>query len=115
MAGGVIPAGITANRNTRQLHIRWSDGHTSLYPFGLLRAACPCAECRGGHENMTSEPDPAVFDVEFPDGPANTLERIEMVGQYALTPTWGDGHHFGIFNWHYLRLLCPCDECRAAG
>jgi ATP-binding protein involved in chromosome partitioning len=26
----------------------WSDGHeTGIYPFELLRAACPCAECNG--------------------------------------------------------------------
>ena len=29
------------------LHFSWSDGHsTGIYPFELLRAACPCDACR---------------------------------------------------------------------
>jgi DUF971 family protein len=33
-------------------------------------------------------------------------------GSYALTIVWEDGHDYGIFNWHYLRALCPCEEDR---
>jgi hypothetical protein len=55
------PTGITANRQTGHLAVTWNDGHHSLYPFYLLRYACPCAECRGGHENMGSDPDPEWF------------------------------------------------------
>ena len=25
---------------------------------------------------------------------------------------WEDGHDYGIYNWYYLRKLCPCAECR---
>ncbi|MBE9474338.1 MAG: DUF971 domain-containing protein, partial [Chloroflexi bacterium] len=46
------PAGITADRQKRVMTINWNDGHTSEYSFTLFRVACPCAECRGGHENM---------------------------------------------------------------
>ena len=42
------PTGITANKKTREFTITWNDNHTSVYPFELLRAACPCASCRGG-------------------------------------------------------------------
>jgi DUF971 family protein len=107
------PTGITANRQTRTLSITWSDGHQSDYPFSLLRHACPCAECRGGHENMRSDPDPVVFDLEDEDTPATRLRNLEAVGTYALTPEWEDGHHFGIYNWNYLRQLCPCPACRS--
>jgi len=31
-----------------------------------------------------------------------------------LTIVWEDGHDYGIYNWHYLRALCPCNECRKA-
>lgn len=106
------PAGITANKQTRELIVQWADGHSSAIPFGLLRAACPCASCRGGHENMRSEPDAAVFEQALPDTPKTRLRTIEPVGSYALTIEWEDGHHFGIYNWHFLRALCPCDECR---
>jgi DUF971 family protein len=108
------PTSITANRQTRQLTIAWGDGHESAYSFALLRRACPCAECRGGHENMRSDPDPEVFLLPDEDTPATRLVNLQAVGSYALSPEWEDGHHYGIYTWNYLRLLCPCVTCRAA-
>jgi DUF971 family protein len=107
------PTGITADRTARTLSIQWDDGHTSKYTFSLLRHACPCASCRGGHDNMRSEPDPLVFDLADEDSPATRLRNLEAVGSYAMTPEWEDGHRYGIYNWHYLRRLCPCEECRS--
>ncbi len=107
------PTGITANRQTRELTITWNDGHESVYSFSLIRHACPCAECRGGHENMRSDPDPVVFLMPDEDAPATRLKNLEAVGTYAMTPEWEDGHHYGIYNWNYLRNLCPCPICRS--
>lgn len=106
------PAGITANRHTRELTIVWNDSHVSVYSFTLLRNACPCAECRGGHEHMGTKPDPQVFSLPDTDILATRLRNLEAVGTYALTIEWEDGHHFGIYNWSYLRALCPCPDCR---
>jgi DUF971 family protein len=106
------PVNITADRTQKILTIEWSDEHISVYPFNLIRAACPCAVCRGGHEHMRPEPDDDVFDIHLPDSPAIHLRSLEAVGTYGLTIEWMDGHHDGIFNWRYLRLLCPCDACR---
>lgn len=106
------PINITADRQARKMTIIWTDGHVSSYEFGLLRAACPCAECRGGHENMTTEPDPAVFTTPLPDSPATRLSQVEAVGRYALSLHWEDGHRFGIYTWAYLRALCPCPHCQ---
>lgn len=107
------PIDITADKQRGTLVIEWEDHHTSTYSFSLLRAACPCAECRGGHANMSSKPNPAVFEKPQDDGPASRLDRIEVVGTFAICPRWQDGHDFGIFTWPYLRALCPCAECRA--
>jgi len=107
------PASITANRETSQLTIVWDDGHESTYSFSLLRHACPCAECRGGHDNMSAEPDPNVFLLPLEDSRATRLKNVEAVGAYAMTIEWEDGHHFGIYNWNYLRKLCPCPACQA--
>ena len=107
------PTGITANKKIRVLTITWNDNHTSVFPFGLLRAACPCASCRGGHENMKSEPDADVFNTKLEDSPSTRIANVVAVGSYALTIVWEDGHDYGIFNWHYLRALCPCEEHRA--
>lgn len=112
MSDNPIPSSITANRQTREMTITWNDGHTSVYPFGLLRAACPCASCRGGHEYMTEEPTEEMFAAQLPDSPSTRMNKVEAVGSYAMMIEWADGHHFGIYNWHYLRKLCPCSQCR---
>lgn len=102
----VIPTNITAKRASGQLLIEWSDGEKCLYPFGLLRNACPCAQCRGGHENMKSEPDEEVFLIPLMDVKATKMKNLEAVGNYALNIEWEDGHKYGIYNWHYLQALC---------
>jgi DUF971 family protein len=106
------PTGVNASKSKKEFTITWDDGHTSVYPFGLLRAACPCASCRGGHENMKPEPDAEVFTIQMEDSPATRLSNVVAVGSYALTIVWEDGHDYGIYNWYYLRALCPCDACR---
>ena len=108
----IFPASITANRETSELIIEWKDEHMSRIPFSLLRNACPCAECRGGHDKMGSTPPPEVFAMELEYTPRTQLSNIESVGTYALNPQWEDGHQAGIFTWGYLRALCPCLICR---
>lgn len=106
------PLNITANRPALEMTIKWGDGHESIYPFSLLRAACPCAQCRGGHEKMSSEPDPEVFHVQLEESSATRLVNVKATGSYGITLVWDDGHDYGIYNWHYLRALCPCPACR---
>jgi DUF971 family protein len=106
------PTSITADRQAHTMTVTWSDGHTSVYSFTLLRNACPCAECRGGHENMGSDPDPEMFDLPEVDIPATRMRNLEAVGTYGLTIEWEDGHHYGIYTWEFLRKLCPCLDCR---
>lgn len=108
----VQPVGVSADRQAASLTVRWSDGHVSEYSFTLMRMACPCAQCQGGHEYMRSEPDERVFSLPEEDTPATRIRDIEAVGTYALTIEWEDGHHYGIYNWNYLRKLCPCPLCR---
>ncbi len=112
MSGIVKPTGITVNRQTREITFTRNGGHESVYAFSLLRYACPCAECQGGHENMRSEPDSKVFELPVVDSPATRVQNVETVGTYAITIAWEDGHHYGIYTWDYLRKLCPCSVCR---
>ena len=107
------PTSIDASRSKKELAISWDDGHKSIYSFSLLRAACPCAECRGGHENMGGDPDPAVFDTPISDTPATRLKDAVATGTYGVTLVWEDWHDFGIYNWGFLSALCPCEACRA--
>ena len=41
------------------------------------------------------------------------LVDLALVGNYALQPTWGDGHHTGYHTYMLLRDQCPCATCAA--
>ena len=107
------PIALDANKTKKELTLTWNDGHISTYSFSLLRAACPCAECRGGHDNMGSEPDADVFNTPITDTKETRLKDVVATGSYAISILWEDGHDYGIFKWSFLRALCPCDECRS--
>ncbi|MCW5876147.1 MAG: DUF971 domain-containing protein [Anaerolineales bacterium] len=110
----IIPKSITANRKQARLFIEWNDGTQSALPFDLLRNACPCAQCRGGHENMKPDPDPSMFIIPLMAANAARLKGLEMVGNYALNIEWEDGHKYGIYNWGYLRALHEELQSRSA-
>lgn len=100
------PKNITVNRQTAELVILWPDARTCHYPLSHLRKACPCVECRGGHENMGMANAP---DNLLTLAPARSykVKDVQAVGNYALQFFWDDGHHTGIYTWEYLRHLCP--------
>lgn len=81
------------------LKVRWADGHESIYAWGYLRNACPCALCR--ERGLPMAVDPSIKPFE-----------LQPVGRYALSIRWSDGHKTGIFSHEYLRSICPCEECR---
>lgn len=88
----------------KALRITWEDDHISEYHFRWLRQNCPCANCR---DEWTGEAllDPTAV-------PEDTkAERTEVVGNYALTFSFSDGHGTGIFSFETLRKLCRCKEC----
>ncbi len=100
------PTEITLNQKENLLSITWTDGNVCRYPVSQLRMACPCADCRGGHENMGRRGDPKnLYDLQ-PPHPYH-IEQLELVGNYALQPIWDDGHDSGIYTWEYLYRLCP--------
>jgi len=35
---------------------------------------------------------------------------MELVGSYAVAPTWADGHHTGFYTFQRLREERPCPE-----
>ncbi len=102
----VVPAEITLRQTANELVIHWSDGQMCRYPVGPLRMACPCAECRGGHANMGRAGDPENL-LDLVPRQQYAVERLEIVGNYALQFFWSDGHHAGIYTWEYLHRLCP--------
>lgn len=105
------PAGLTIDREKHELRVTWEDEHESIFPLDALREACPCANCRGGHEYMGPAHDPDLIELK----PARSyqVEDAQVVGRYALQITWNDGHNSGIYSWDYLRRICPCEVCQA--
>jgi DUF971 family protein len=92
-----LPKKIQVSKSKATLNIEWEDGAESEYPLAGLRSACPCAECRGGHENMATRGSPDLLLIPLEDGRSTVLERVDLVGNYAIQLVWGDGHSYGIF------------------
>lgn len=99
------PTAFSADREASQLTVKWNTGEESMFPFDLLRNSCPCANCRGGHNNMVKEPDASMFVIPLMDVNKARLRDITLVGNYAISIIWEDGHKDGIFNWGYLYSL----------
>ena len=100
------PRSITLNKTESRLEILWSDGLASHYPLSQLREACPCVECRGGHSKMGMEHAPDDILKLVPKR-SYAVTGLSAVGNYAIQPSWVDGHHTGIYTWEYLRLISP--------
>jgi len=41
------------------------------------------------------------------------MTDIHLVGNYAVSPHWGDGHSTGFYTYTLLRDRCPCSDCTA--
>lgn len=86
-----------------ELAIEWNDGSETFLPVRFLRTACPCAAC-GGEPDVMGEvvrPNVSYSDQSF------ELRSWNLVGGYALQPSWGDGHNTGIYSYQYLRRIDP--------
>jgi len=90
------PLSLTLHQGSRVLEIGFADGLTFRLPFELLRVYSPSAEVQGhgpGQEVLQS----GKREVQ--------IDNVEMVGHYAIQPTFSDGHSTGIFSWDYLYEL----------
>ena len=103
------PLRIHAERAAATLAIDWADGHATVYDFVSLRWLCPCAYCRG-EAGMPGWLDSApTLSAE-----QTRLTDLHLVGNYALSPHWADGHKTGYYPFRLLRDRCPCVTCTAA-
>ena len=91
--------------NQQDVKIAWQDGHVSVYPARALRLACPCAGCI---DEVTGQIRVIGLSVPYDVHPL----KIDVVGRYAISIQWSDGHNTGIYAFDRLRSLCPC--CQAS-
>jgi DUF971 family protein len=80
------PESLTLHGQTRVLEIGFSDGAQFRIPFELMRVYSPSAEVQTGKREVG-------------------IAEIEPVGNYAVKPTFTDGHESGLFTWEYLYFL----------
>ena len=87
----------------RELELAWSDGSAARLPHRMLRARCPCAECR---QRRRGE-NPVQTDRGV------VLIAIEPYGPNAVQLKFSDGHARGLFPFEYLRELAlePVSPC----
>jgi DUF971 family protein len=100
------PKAINLYKNEGYLQIEWQDGRICKYPLSHLREACPCVECRGGHQFMGMKYAPENI-LSLKPARSYTMTQIDAIGNYAIQPTWDDGHSTGLYTWEYLHHLCP--------
>ena len=90
------PQSLTLHQQSRVLEIGFDDGSTFHIPFELMRVYSPSAEVQGhgpGQEVLqTGKREVGIL-------------ALEPVGNYAVQPTFSDGHDSGIFTWEYLHFL----------
>ena len=90
------PTSITVHQRTRVLEVGFDDGASFRIPFELMRIYSPSAEVQG------HGPGQEVLQT----GKRNVdLDALAPVGNYAVQPTFSDGHDTGIFSWDYLYFL----------
>ena len=95
-AGAPTPEALTLHGQSKVLEISFSDGKTFRIPYELMRVYSPSAEVQGhgpGQEVLQT----GKRDVD--------LVELAQVGNYAVQPTFSDGHSSGIYSWDYLYHL----------
>jgi len=92
-----VPSDLQAHTGQRMLAVTWGERQTD-FPFVFLRGQCACAQCVN---EWTGEQilDPATISAEI------TIEKLELVGSYAVRVHWSDGHNSGLFTWERLQEL----------
>lgn len=90
------PLDITVHSASRVLEIAFSNGRSFRIPFELMRVYSPSAEVQGH--------GPGQEVLQTGKRQVGLLE-LAPVGNYAVQPTFDDGHSSGIFSWDYLYFL----------
>lgn len=95
-AGAPTPTDLTVHSQSRVLEVAFSDGARFRIPFELMRIYSPSAEVQGhgpGQEVLqTGKREVGLLG-------------LEPVGNYAVQPSFSDGHDSGIFSWDLLYFL----------
>ena len=101
----MTPQTIKLHKKSRLLELGYADGTRYQLEAELLRVYSPSAEVRGhgvGQEILQAGKRRVA------------ITAIEPVGNYAIKPTFDDGHNSGIFSWETLFDLATNQAARWA-
>ncbi len=82
------------------IEITWNNGKVIKYPLKFLRDESPDAGNKGETILWKHYPAPRKNTALKPE--AYQVEKIEMVGNYAVQIKWKDGYDYGIYSWDLL-------------
>ena len=90
------PTALTVHGASRVLEVQYADGAEFRLPFEFLRVYSPSAEVQGhGKGQETLQLGKRLVGIT----------GLEPVGNYAVQPTFSDGHNSGLYTWAYLYKL----------
>ena len=92
----IIPTELAVRQQSRLLDITFEDGATFSLPFEYLRVYSPSAAVTG------HSPGQEVLQIGKRDV---GITELAPVGNYAVKPTFTDGHESGLYTWDYLYKL----------
>ena len=90
------PTEIILHKKSRTLEVKFDSGECFLFSCEYLRVHSPSAEVQGhgiGNQKLVL------------DKTQVNILAIDPVGNYAIKPTFSDGHQSGIFSWKTLYNL----------
>jgi DUF971 family protein len=90
------PTQLRLTEEGKLLMVTFESGDVFALSSRSLRLATPSAEAK--------RLSPAEREAQIGARPVRIVE-IEPVGNYAIRPTFDDGHSTGIFTWSYLAKL----------
>ena len=90
------PTEIKLHQKSRVMELAFTDGSRFELSFELLRVYSPSAEVRGH--------GPGQEVLQVGKGEVD-ISALEPDGNYAVQPTFSDGHNTGIYSWDYLFWL----------
>jgi DUF971 family protein len=104
-SGATTPTDIELDTQGKRVRFVWADGRRSDFDWEYLRWRCPCATCSGEGEFAGELQSRTSFSAE-----ETQMVDLELVGRYAVKPTWGNGHDTGLFTFRNLRQLAEQDD-----
>jgi DUF971 family protein len=84
-----------ARSDPARIEFEWDNGEKTVLTALELRAMCPCAACVDELTGVRRHDPKSV--------PPDLVHRdVRLVGNYALTMTFSDGHNTGIYPFPML-------------